>query len=31
MVDVLFMIGAFGFFAFAVLVAYGCHLLMGDK
>jgi hypothetical protein len=31
MVDVLFMIGAFGFFGFAALVAYGCHLLMGDK
>jgi hypothetical protein len=31
MVDVLFMIGTFGFFAFALLVAYGCYLLMGEK
>jgi hypothetical protein len=31
MVDVLFMIGAFGFFGFALLVTYGCYLLMGEK
>jgi hypothetical protein len=31
MVDVLFLIGIVGFFVFAALVAYGCHLLMGDK
>ena len=29
MVDVLFLIGIVGFFAFAGAVAYGCHLLMG--
>ena len=29
MVDLLFIIGILGFFAFALAVAYGCHLLMG--
>jgi hypothetical protein len=31
LVDILFLIGTFGFFGFALLVAYGCHLLMGEK
>jgi hypothetical protein len=30
-VDILFMIGIFGFFVFALLVAYGCYWLMGEK
>jgi hypothetical protein len=31
LLDVLFMIGTFGFFGFALLFAYGLYLLAGDK
>ena len=31
MVDLLFIIGVFGFFAFALAVAYGCHWLMEER
>jgi hypothetical protein len=31
LVDILFLIGTFGFFGFALLVAYACHLLIGEK
>jgi hypothetical protein len=31
LVDVLFVIGTVGFFVFALLVAFGCNWLMGEK
>jgi hypothetical protein len=30
-VDLLFIIGVLGFFAFALAVAYGCYWLMGES